>query len=210
VPDTETLRTGDRIGDTLRLVAARSGGSAEPYALGRDLGLDGKTAGAHLRALERLFAIRLLPAWSTNLGARITKAPRAYLADAGFHAHLLGATKEVFLNDLAGDLAGRLVETLVVNEVLRQAAWADTPIHASFYRDDRQQEVDLVLEAGTRVVGIEIKAAATVGESDARHLRFLRDKLGERFIRGVVIYTGDASVGLGDRLQAMPVGSLWS
>ena len=203
------LRTSDRVGDTLRLVAARSGASAEPYALGRELGLDGKTAGAHLRALERLFAVRLLPAWSTNLGARITRAPRAYMADTGLHAHTIGADRDVFLHDGTGAVAGQLIETLVLNEVVRQAAWAETPIHASFYRDARQREIDLVLESGRRVVGIEIKAAATASARDARHLGFLRDRLGDRFVRGVVMYSGSAVVPLGERIHALPIEALW-
>jgi len=203
------LRTTDRVGSTLRLVAARSGASAEPYALGHELGLDGKTASAHLQALERLFAIRLLPAWSTNLGARITKAPRAYMADTGLHAHTIGAGRDAFLHDRTGAVTGQLVETLVLNEVLRQASWAETPVHASFYRDARQREIDLVLESGQRVVGIEIKASATASARDARHLGFLRDRLGDRFVRGVVMYSGSAVVPLGERLQALPIGALW-
>ena len=193
VPTAANLRTADRIRDTLRLVAARSGSSAEPYSLGRELGLDGKTVRSHLHALERLFAIRLLPAWSTNLGARVTRAPRAYMADAGLHAHSLGADCDAFLGDLTGALAGQLIETLVVNEVLRQASWAVTSTRASFYRDDRQREIDLILEAGQRVVGIEVKASTNASARDARHLAFLRDRLGDRFARGVVLYSGTAN-----------------
>lgn len=204
------LRTTDRLGDTLRLAAARSGGPAEPYTLGHALGLDGKTARAHLHALERLFAIRLLPAWSTNLGARITRAPRAYMADAGLHAHSLGADSDAFLNDLTGALAGRLLETLVVNEVLRQASWASIPTRASFYRDGRQREIDLILETGQHVIGIAIKASTTANVRDARHLAFLRDRLGDRFVSGAVIYSGNASVPLGDRIHALPIGALWA
>jgi hypothetical protein len=210
VPDAANLRTTDRLGDTLRIVASRSGALAEPYSLGRDLGLDGKTVRSHLDALERLFAIRLVPAWSTNLGARITRTPRAFLADAGLHAHLLGADADAVLSDLTGVLAGQLFEPLVVNEILRQASWADTPVRASFYRDDRQREIDLVLEAGRRVVAVEIKASTTTSARDARHLRFLRDRLDDRFVRGVVVYSGSAGVPLGDRLSALPVGSLWA
>ena len=204
------LRTAHRIGDTLRLIAARSGSPAEPYTLGRELGIDGKTAQAHLHVLERLFAIRLLPAWSTNLGARITRASRAYMADAGLHAHSLGADSETFLRDLTGAISGPLIETFVLNEVLRQASWAATLAHASYYRDSRQREVDLLLESGRRVVGIEIKAATNASARDARHLSFLRDRLGDRFVRGVVLYSGTAAIPLGERIHACPIGTLWA
>lgn len=210
LPTAANLRTADRVGDTLRLVAARSGGPAEPFVLGRDLGLDGKTVGSHLGALQRLFAIRLLPAWSTNLGARVTRTPRVYMSDAGLHAHTLGVDGDAFLNDLTGAFAGRLLETLVVNEVLRQANWAVTSVRASFYRDQQQREIDLILEAGQRVVAIEIKASTTASTRDARHLAFLRDRLGDRFVRGVIVYCGNVSVPLGDRLHAVPIGALWA
>jgi len=207
--DVASLRTADRVLDLLRLVASRSGALAEPYALGRVLGLDGKTVRAQLNALERLFAVRLVPAWSTNLGARVTRTARVYVADSGMLASLLGADEHVFLRDQTGQFAGPLLETFVVNELLRQAGWASTAVRASYYRDDRQREIDLVLEAGRRVVVVEIKAAATADRRDARHLAFLRDRLGDRFVRGVVLYTGTATVSLGDRIVALPISALW-
>ncbi|MFN8223379.1 MAG: ATP-binding protein [Gaiellales bacterium] len=208
--DASSLRTLDRLGDTFRLVVSRSGASAEPYVLGSELGLDGRTAASHVQVLEQLFAIRSLPAWSTNLGARVTRAHRLYVADSGLHAAMLGVDRDAFVRDLDGRLAGPLTETFVVNEILRQAAWAETPTRASYYRDNRQREIDMILEAGRRVVAIEIKSAASASAMDARHLAFLRDRIGDRFVRGFVLYTGEATVALGDRLVAAPIGSLWA
>jgi hypothetical protein len=209
VSSVATLRSPERLEDVLRLVASRSGALAEPYALGRELSLDGKTVRRHLETLDRLFLIRTVPAWSTNLGARITRTPRVYLSDSGLLAHVLGADADVFTTDLVGEIAGPLIETLVVNEICRQAAWATTRVHVSYYRDAQQREIDLVLEAGRRVVGVEVKASTTANLRDARHLGFLRDRLGTRFVRGVVLYTGAAPLPLGDRLSAHPISTLW-
>lgn len=209
VEDVASLRSSGRLGDVLRLAAARSGGLGEPYALGRELGIDGKTARAHLDALERLFVVARLPAWSTNLGARVTRSPLLHVADTGLLAHLLGADAEAVLSDLTGELAGRLVEALAVSEILRQSRWATTAVRASYYRDQQQREIDLLLEAGMRVVAVEIKASQGVTRKDARHLAHVRDRLGGRFVAGYVFYTGEVVVPLGDRLSARPVTSLW-
>ena len=74
-----------------------------------------------------------------------------------------------------------------------------------------RSEVDFVLEddAG-RCVGVEVKASASVGPRDFRGLRFLRDSLGEAFVRGVVLYTGRETVPFGERLHAVPIAQLWA
>jgi predicted AAA+ superfamily ATPase len=59
------------------------------------------------------------------------------------------------------------------------------------------------------IVGIEVKAAPTVGSDDFRGLRRLADRLGDDFVAGIVLYTGTATLPFGDRLRAMPVSALW-
>lgn len=60
------------------------------------------------------------------------------------------------------------------------------------------------------IVAIEVKAGATVRTEDIRHLAHLRDALGDRFHRGILLHTGDATRSLGDRLVATPIASLWA
>ena len=67
-----------------------------------------------------------------------------------------------------------------------------------------------MLEQGhAAVAGIEVKAAATIGETDFRGLRKLRDAAGKRFVAGVVLYDGSATVNFRDRLFAVPVRKIW-
>ncbi len=54
-----------------------------------------------------------------------------------------------------------------------------------------------------------MKAAATVTASDFRELRKLRNAVGKRFAAGVVLHGGEASVGFGDGLFAVPIRALW-
>jgi hypothetical protein len=72
-----------------------------------------------------------------------------------------------------------------------------------------RQEVDLVIDMGAgRVVGIEFKAGATPDSRDVRHLRWLRDQLGDGFA-GAVLHSGTGLYELGDRIFAVPLGALW-
>jgi hypothetical protein len=73
-----------------------------------------------------------------------------------------------------------------------------------------RHEIDLVIEfGGGRVAGIEIKANAVPGRADARHLVWLREELGDRFLPGVVLHTGPSTFELADRIFAAPVSTLW-
>ena len=73
-----------------------------------------------------------------------------------------------------------------------------------------RQEVDVVAElGGGRVIAVEIKASAAPHSDDARHLAWLRDRLGERFVAGFVLHTGPRLYTLGDRLTAAPISVLW-
>jgi len=94
----------------------------------------------------------------------------------------------------------------VLQELRRQASWRPDPIEFFHYRDRDDFEVDIVLEFGSAaVVGVEVKAAATVVEADFRGLRKLREAAAQRFRSGVVLYDSTASVSFGDRLFAVPL-----
>ena len=76
-------------------------------------------------------------------------------------------------------------------------------------RDKDGAEVDLVLESGQALAGVEVKASATVTTADFRGLRKLREAAGPRFKAGVVLYDGEATAPFGDGLTAVPMRELW-
>jgi hypothetical protein len=74
-----------------------------------------------------------------------------------------------------------------------------------------RQEIDVLLEIGAGdVVGIEVRATSAPDAGAGKHLAWLRDRLGERFIAGVVLHTGPRTFGLGDRITAAPISTLWT
>jgi len=199
-----------RLEQLLRLLAARTSGLVNYAALGRELALDEKTVKAHVELLTQLFLLYRLRPWSANLGARQVKSPKLLLTDTGLAAALVGVDAARYSAPDQGELAGGLFETFVVMELIKQAGWSATPVELFFYRDTEKREVDLVVESASGdVVAIETKSAAVTTASDVRGLRVLRDKLGERFKAGVVVYSGEHTLPIDDRIWALPISGLW-
>jgi predicted AAA+ superfamily ATPase len=208
VVDTASPHDPDSVGVVLRLVAARSGSLARYEGIARDAGIDGKTAKSHIGILERLFLVRVRRSWHVNLGKREVKAPKLYVADTGLLAALIGADAQRVQAD--GGLAGALFETFVATELERQAAWSPVPLTFWHYRE-REREVDVIVERPSgEIVGIEVKASASVGPRDFAGLVHLRDRLGPRLRTGIVLYTGEQTIPFGPNLWAVPLQALWS
>lgn len=163
----------------------------------------------YLTLFERLFLVDLLPPWHSNRLKRLVKTPKLHLGDTGLACALLGADAGSLLADR--QMLGRLLETFVYGELRRQAGWLDDRMRFYHFRDRAGFEVDIVIERGAaQVAGIEVKAAATVRESDFRGLRKLQEATGSRFAGGVLLYDGELSVTFGDRLRAVPLSRLWA
>lgn len=209
VQDVANVRNLENIERLLRVIAARSGSLASFQGMGRELGIDKNTVAAHTKILEDLFLVRQLRPWHVNLGSRQIKSSKLYVVDGGLLAHLVGANEQRIAAD--GGIAGMMLESFVAMELLRQRDWAHEPVALFHYRDNKQREVDIMLERNDgRIAGVEVKAAATVSTADFAGLKHLRDKLATRFSAGVVLYTGADALPFGDRLAAVPISGLWS
>jgi uncharacterized protein len=193
----------------LSAVASTSASLLNFDSLARDLALSANTVRSHAALLDTLFLTTRLEAWSGNLLKRVIKAPKAYIADSGLLCHLIGADADRLAED--GGIAGMVFETFAAMELRRQVAWQDNAPRQFHYRDRDSREVDVVLERRDgSVVAVEVKTAASASPADFRGLRHLRDKLGDRFKAGVLLYTGESTVPFGDRLAAVPLCGLWA
>ena len=201
--------TGPTFRRLLDAVAATTGSTLNLNDFARDLGIAANTVRAYVDLLKTLFLVYRLPAWHSNLLSRLVKAPKLHIVDSGLLAYLLSANAERVWAD--PQIAGALIETFVVMEIVRLASADPDPPRAFHLRDRQGHEVDMVLERrdGT-IVGIEAKAAATAGRADFHGLRLMRERLGERFAFGALLYTGPATVPFGDRLAAIPLQGLWT
>jgi len=112
---------------------------------------------------------------------------------------------------MSGNLAGHLLEGFVAGELRRQLGWSHERVRISHFRDRTGAEVDFILETDDgRVAGIEVKASATVTASDTRWLGGLAERLGPRFVGGLVLYSGGVPVPFGERVTAVPLDVLWT
>lgn len=191
----------------LTLIATRVGGLLNASDLSRSLGMVSMTLSRYLSLLEGVFLVVSLPPWFSNRGKRLVKSPKLYLNDTGLLAHLLDLDADSLARNRSQ--IGALLENFVVMELLKQSGWSDKQVSLSHYRTHTGQEVDVVLEAGRRLVGIEIKAASTITSDHFKGLRSLQEQAGEAFHRGVVLYTGTETVAFGEQLWACPVSALW-
>ena len=193
----------------LSVVAARAGSLLNFADLSRTLALPQTTLKRYFALLEATFLVQLLRPWSGNLGQRAIQTPKVYLNDTGLLAHLLGLTLERLKVD--GTTLGGVLENFVLMELRKQSPWNETQPEFYFWRTAAGQEVDLVLEESAgRLVGIEVKAGATLGGSDIRGLQAMASAAGRRWIRGVVLYTGTEVIPFSANLHALPMSQMWA
>jgi len=193
----------------LALLATRASSLHNLADISRSIDIPQTTLRRYLTLLETAFLLVPVPAWSSNLGKRMVKAPKLAMSDTGLLTHLLGANEARLAED--SSLLGRVLENFVVSELRKQATWGRTRPQLFHFRTQAGHEVDIVLEdAAGHLVGVEVKASATVTSSDFKGLRALREMTGDRFRRGIVLYTGGETVGVEMNLSAMPMANLWS
>lgn len=207
---TTSPRTGE-LPRLLRLVAARQATVLNVADLARDARLPERSVYRYLDVLEAVFLVRRIPAWSPNLAQREVRAPKIVLTDPGVAVALRGMDVDALARpEIAQGADAAVLEGFVVAELIRQLGWSRTRARILHYRDRQLAEVDIIVEAPDgRVAGIEVKAGADVGRRDVQHLSKLRDRLGDRFVSGVVLNTGPTALSLGKRLLALPISILW-
>ncbi len=190
----------------LSLLATRSSCLLNYSELSRSLGLPQSTLKRYMALLETTFLVQLLPPWSSNLGKRLVKSPKLMLCDTGLMASLLGVDSSREIPDHA---VGSLVENYVAMELRKQLGWSNTRTSLYHFRERTGKEVDVVLEnAAGQVIGVEVKASSSVAKNDLKHLKFMRENLRDRFLRGIVLYLGAEQVSFDETLQAVPLGAL--
>ena len=192
----------------VRLLAEHSGQLVNYSQLGSSINVSYKTGQRYVGLLEQVYLVATLQPWFTNALKRIAKTPKLHFLDSGLLATARGlnfervkANREVF---------GSLLETFVFSEVLKLMTASDLRLTPYHFRDQQMREVDIVLERDDgMIVGIEIKASATVKSGDFGGLRTLAEACKDRFAYGVVLYDSTDFVPFGDKLAAAPLSCLW-
>lgn len=209
VRDIANIDQLDRLPRLLQILAEHAGQLVNNTSFGAALGLSSVTTQKYVAILDRLFLIRTLAPWSSNRLSRLIKTPKLHFLDSGLLAALREDEEQALRQDRSR--LGAVLESFVVSELLKLASWSERRVSLSHYRTKDQDEVDVVIEDRRgRIVGIEVKASATVRPQDFRGLRQLQEAVGDRFVRGLVLHDHDRVTPFGEKLQAAPLSVLWT
>ena len=208
VRDIATIEKLEQLPQLLRALAQMAGKLINLNQLAGQLLLDHKTAAKYVAVLEQLFLIRRLQPWLPNRLSRIVKTPKLHFVDSALLAQLRGTTVASLQRDRMA--FGPLLESYVVSELMKLTSWSEGDLQLLSYRDRDQHEVDVVIEnSAGHVVGIEVKAKASVQGRDLAGLCKLADLAGDQFVAGLLLYDGTEILPMGPALWAVPIASLW-
>jgi predicted AAA+ superfamily ATPase len=190
--------------------ALNSAGLVHDKSLSEAAGINQKTAAAYERLLVNLLVVEVVPSWTSNRLKRLVLSPKRYLVDPALLAGALRVDAGAVLRD--GGLLGRLLDTFVASQLRVELTVSQARPRLYHLRQEQgRHEIDLIGElAAGRVIGIEVKASAAPGRGDAAHLAWFRDKVGTRFVGGVVLHTGSRTYALSERIVAAPICTLWA
>lgn len=194
--DLQDLATISALPDFRRLMRAaclRLGQLVNQTELARDVALPQPTVHRWLNLLETSYLLVRLPAYAVNRTKRLIKAPKIYWGDTGIALHLAGAEPD-----------SAHLENLVLHDLL---AWRDAHLERtelSYWRTTLGEEVDFVIEAGGKLLPIEVKATARPRLADCTHLRTFRAEYGKKARAGLLLHTGSTLDWLAPDVLAAP------
>lgn len=172
----------------LQLCAGRTGQILNLTSLGNDCGIDHKTARAWISVLEASYIVFLLYPYYKNYGKRIIKSPKLYFIDTGILCTLLRIKTSLEL--MEHYLRGSIIESYIIADVLKQYYNSNERPALYFWRDTQGREIDLVLEHGTFLSALEIKAGRTVNADYFNNIEYFRS-IAPETTDYRVIYAGD-------------------
>jgi len=198
-----------RLNRYMAAYAAVSGTATDHATIYRAADTTKPTGDRYERLLEALYLAEAIPPWRTNRLKRLVQQPKRVLADTGLWGALIEAdARDVISNS---GLLGRLIETFVINQLRAERPLTGGRPLFHLRTEGGRREVDLFAQVGyERFVALEIKAGGSVTRGDARHLIWLRDELGDAFVRGAVLHTGRNTFELDDRILAVPICAIWT
>jgi hypothetical protein len=209
LPEIADLAKPGQIPRVLEVAAQFAGRLTNLSEIGRSVGLDHKTAEHYLGVLEQLYLVQRIQPWFRNELSRLIKTPKLHFIDSGLLTSLRGYSLARLRADRS--LFGALLESFVFSELLKLSAWADESVSLFHYRDRDKFEVDFILEnTAGQIVGVEVKAAASVTRRDFGGLERVASAARTAFVQGIVLYDGAQTVSFGESLRAVPLSALWA
>ncbi len=207
IKDIADIKRLSAVPQLLEVLAARSSGLLNNTDIAKALAIPRSTLDRYLKLLEALFIYRPLRSYSANVSATVAKAPKVQLLDTGLASYALSLSST---STPSARNYGALLESFVGNELRRLLTWHPRVVRMAHFRTKHAKEVDFVLSNQRgEVVGIEVKASRTLNMSDFSSLDTLAAAVGDKFLKGIILYTGDTIYRKG-RHYTVPISALWT
>jgi len=175
----------------VRLCAGRSGQLLNLSSLAADCGVTHNTIKSWISVLEASYILFQLRPHYKNFNKRLVKSPKLYFYDVGLLCWLLGIRE---IEHIAiHPLRGHIFETLIVSEYMKVYLNRGETARLYFWRDSNGNEVDLIVDAGTRLIPIEIKSGQTVNRDFFTGLKRWMEFAGDQADTPTLIYGGTES-----------------
>lgn len=206
--DIYNLKDEDNLRKILKILASWSGKFMDIKGICSACELSKPTINEYIALIERLFLCERVHPWVSSDYDMIGRTDKIYMTDTGLMGCILGWHYDSIALD--ADRFGKIIETFIFNELAAQVD-LNTGYSLHQYRDRRDREIDFILENEQGdIVGIEVKGGSRVSKEDFKHMIWFNENLAKdhKFI-GIVLYSGEDTIHIGDNLIAVPTTILW-
>jgi len=162
---------------------------------------------SYINALTSLFLFEKVFPWVNTDYERAGKREKIFMTDTGLMAGILNYRHDdIFLDR---DRCGKIIETFVFNQLSALCDLGFFPIR--HYRDGRGREIDFIIQNDRgEILGIEVKSSSSFSSNDQRHLKWFKQNIAkDKPFIGVILYTGENTLNLGNGIYAVPMAALW-
>jgi predicted AAA+ superfamily ATPase len=200
----------DKLRALWSLISARTAGEFNQTDVSSKIQVPRSSLHAYLRLLENLYLIHELPSWGKNLSSRVIDRGKITVSDSGIACYFNGIDANHLSDVLNGEVFGPVLESFIISELVKQQSWSDIEYSLYHFRNRDKKEVDIVAELRNgQIIGIEVKAAKSVSKGDFSGLKALKTLAGERFICGIVLYSGNDVLPYGHDMFISPLSAIW-
>ena len=207
--DLRQLSQIDKLPDfrkVMQLAALRAGNILNQSDLARDAGLTQPTTHRYLNLLEISRLMVRLPAYRASRNLRLVKSPKIMWVDSGLACHLAGFYNSEQIKQSRE--WGNMLECFVFGQLKTITSLLTPKPNLYYWRTQKGDEVDLIIEYGNYVAAFEIKASSRVKYEDTKGLQIFMKNYPRRSL-GILLYNGKEIKKMGDTLFAVPIGALW-
>jgi predicted AAA+ superfamily ATPase len=194
VPDLSAIASIPDLRRLMQSLALRTGTLINQTQLARETSMPQTTVRRYVDLLETSYQLVRIPAYTVSRLKRLIKTPKIYWSDSGLAMHLAGEATP----------RSEHLEAIVAHDLL---AWrqTQTPLpNVLYWRTTSGNEVDLVVEAGTRLLPIEVKATAQPSSGDLGNMRVFMDEYTDLTVGGLLLHTGPDTFWISKNVLATP------